>query len=332
MPEITSVQLSSFTEFINDLSATIGLTLSENLGKSVALEATETEPIRIQDILSNPPTALTATFNLNAIDTTDCMVVLPEECIQRFVSLAGGDINDVDITTLSDEDIAYLNEAVTSIVQGIALALGNRTGDSIEIENCSITMGEMVLPPVYAMEEVAVRTSLTISIPDLLDTALQFMFTPQFLEAVLPSQEKEISAPKEDFLDEDSIVGMLGELEQMGKMAPSQSNSGFNTPFTPFSMNSSETNGSRGVDLILDISLDVTVELGRVRMLIKDVLELATGSIIELDRVAGEPVDVLVNGRLIAKGEVVVIEDNFGIRLTEIISPAERTMGLRARA
>jgi flagellar motor switch protein FliN/FliY len=82
------------------------------------------------------------------------------------------------------------------------------------------------------------------------------------------------------------------------------------------------------MELILDIPLDVTVELGRVRMLIKDVLELASGSIVELDRVAGEPVDLLVNGRLIAKGEVVVIEDNFGIRITEIISPAERVAGL----
>ncbi len=78
----------------------------------------------------------------------------------------------------------------------------------------------------------------------------------------------------------------------------------------------------------MDIPLDVTVELGRVRMLIKDVLELAMGSIVELDRVAGEPVDLLVNGRLVAKGEVVVIEDNFGIRLTEIVSHADRLAGL----
>ena len=63
-------------------------------------------------------------------------------------------------------------------------------------------------------------------------------------------------------------------------------------------------------------------------MLIRDVLELSTGSVIELDRVAGEPVDLLVNGRLVAKGEVVVIEDNFGLRITEIVSPAERVAGI----
>jgi flagellar motor switch protein FliN/FliY len=122
---------------------------------------------------------------------------------------------------------------------------------------------------------------------------------------------------------------MLSELESMGH-ASSTSNQGGGSQGGRGDL-MSDGNIPRGVDLILDISLDVTVELGRVRMLIKDVLELAAGSIIELDRVAGEPVDVLVNGRLIAKGEVVVIEDNFGIRLTEIISPSERAVGLGRR-
>src|SRR5205823_4185809 len=100
------------------------------------------------------------------------------------------------------------------------------------------------------------------------------------------------------------------------------------SPFSNLVVAGSDTALPRGLDMILDIPLDVTVELGRVRMLIKDVLELSSGSIIELDRIAGEPVDLLVNGRLVAKGEVVVIEDNFGIRITEIATPAERVAGL----
>jgi flagellar motor switch protein FliN/FliY len=104
-------------------------------------------------------------------------------------------------------------------------------------------------------------------------------------------------------------------------------------PFQAFEPAGNVPDGvSRSMDLIMDIPLDVSVELGRVQMLIKDVLELATGSIVELERVAGEPVDLLVNGQLIAKGEVVVIEDNFGIRITEIISPADRLHGVGKRA
>jgi flagellar motor switch protein FliN/FliY len=78
------------------------------------------------------------------------------------------------------------------------------------------------------------------------------------------------------------------------------------------------------MDLLLDIPLQLTVELGRVRRMIKEVLALTPGSVVELDRLAGEPVDVLVNGRLLGKGEVVVINENFGVRITDILSPTER--------
>ncbi len=78
------------------------------------------------------------------------------------------------------------------------------------------------------------------------------------------------------------------------------------------------------MELLMDVPLKVSVELGRTRMTVKDVLALQHGSVVELDRLAGEPVDVLVNDKLIARGEVVVIEDKFGIRITETISPARR--------
>ncbi len=78
------------------------------------------------------------------------------------------------------------------------------------------------------------------------------------------------------------------------------------------------------IDLVLDIPVQLTVELGRTRIPIKHILQLAQGSVIELDALAGEPMDVLVNGFLIAQGEVVVVNDKFGIRLTDIVTPSER--------
>lgn len=83
------------------------------------------------------------------------------------------------------------------------------------------------------------------------------------------------------------------------------------------------------IGLIMDVPLHVTVELGRRRMLVRDVLELGKGSLIELDKLAGEPVDVFVNGKLIAKGEVVVIDENFGVKVTNIVSPVERVQNLQ---
>ena len=82
-------------------------------------------------------------------------------------------------------------------------------------------------------------------------------------------------------------------------------------------------------DMILDIPVQITVELGRTKLSIRNLLQLAHGSVVELDGLAGEPMDVLVNGTLIAQGEVVVVNDKFGIRLTDIITPAERMRKIR---
>ena len=75
------------------------------------------------------------------------------------------------------------------------------------------------------------------------------------------------------------------------------------------------------IDLIMDVPLEVTVELGRTKKSIKEILEFSPGTIVELDKIAGEPIDVLVNGKMVAKGEVVVIEESFGVRITDIIKP-----------
>jgi len=85
----------------------------------------------------------------------------------------------------------------------------------------------------------------------------------------------------------------------------------------------------RSVEFLLDVPLQVTVELGRTRMRIADLLRLAKGSIIELDKLAGEPLDVRVNGQLVARGEAVVVNDKFGIRLSDVLSPTERVKSLR---
>ncbi len=85
----------------------------------------------------------------------------------------------------------------------------------------------------------------------------------------------------------------------------------------------------RNLDLILDIPLRVTVELGRTKMVVSELLNLGQGSVIELNKLAGEPMEVLVNDKLVARGEAVVVNEKFGVRLTDIISPAERVEQLK---
>ncbi len=96
------------------------------------------------------------------------------------------------------------------------------------------------------------------------------------------------------------------------------------TVFKEFSTDNVIKNTVNDIDLILDIPVQLTVELGRTKIAIKNLLQLAQGSVVELDGLAGEPMNVLVNGCLIAQGEVVVVNDKFGIRLTDVITPSER--------
>ena len=85
----------------------------------------------------------------------------------------------------------------------------------------------------------------------------------------------------------------------------------------------------RGIDMLMDVALDVSIELGRTTMTIKDILALGVGSVIELDKMVGDPVDILVNNKLIAKGEVVVVDENFGVRITSIVAGDERLGALK---
>lgn len=94
--------------------------------------------------------------------------------------------------------------------------------------------------------------------------------------------------------------------------------------FQDFSSASKRATTQNDIDFIMDIPVQLTVELGRTKIAIRNLLQLAQGSVVELDGMAGEPMDVLVNGCLIAQGEVVVVNDKFGIRLTDIITPSER--------
>ncbi len=121
----------------------------------------------------------------------------------------------------------------------------------------------------------------------------------------------------------------MAEADQVTKdAAPAQASTSASAAVSkPAFENLTADNNSKkenSIDLIMDVPLDVTIELGRTLMSVKDILALGVGSVIELDRMAGEPVDILVNDKLIAKGEVIVVDESFGVRITSIVSNSER--------
>jgi len=120
-----------------------------------------------------------------------------------------------------------------------------------------------------------------------------------------------------------------GLAEQLATEGSAVSTRAPTAAFEQFSAAPGKSAVPNDIDMILDIPVQLTVELGRTKIAIKNLLQLAQGSVVELDGLAGEPMDVFVNGCLIAQGEVVVVNDKFGIRLTDIITPSERIRKLK---
>ncbi|HJW02111.1 MAG TPA: flagellar motor switch protein FliN [Azospira sp.] len=128
-----------------------------------------------------------------------------------------------------------------------------------------------------------------------------------------------------DAISEDDWAAAMAEQAEVEAAAPAAAPAAQPADiFHSFGGSDSQSGMMRELDMILDIPVQLTVELGRTKITIKNLLQLAHGSVVELDALAGEPMDVLVNGTLIAQGEVVVVNDKFGIRLTDIITPSER--------
>ena len=120
------------------------------------------------------------------------------------------------------------------------------------------------------------------------------------------------------------MMGMPNQMMGMQNQMMGMQNTQFQTvQFTPFNTTPIDTQGSN-INLLMDVNMELTVELGRTKKPIKEILGMGEGTVIELDKLAGEPVDILVNGRIIARGEVVVIDESFGVRVTEILDPKDR--------
>lgn len=135
-------------------------------------------------------------------------------------------------------------------------------------------------------------------------------------------ENNENSMVEEEQISEDDWAAAMAE--QAISEAPATQAAQPADIFPSFGGNAGSAGIMNELDMILDIPVQITVELGRTKITIKNLLQLAHGSVVELDAMAGEPMDVMVNGTLIAQGEVVVVNDKFGIRLTDIITPSER--------
>jgi flagellar motor switch protein FliN/FliY len=129
--------------------------------------------------------------------------------------------------------------------------------------------------------------------------------------------------------NDDSTDDWAAAMEEAGTPMESTADKAENVPLENLQSSSGSSSKDLNLDVILDIPVTIAMEIGNTKINIRNLLQLNQGSVVELDRMAGEPLDVVVNGTLIAHGEVVVVNEKFGIRLTDIISPAERVKKLK---
>lgn len=206
--------------------------------------------------------------------------------------------------------LGAVGEAVSQLVTASTAALSEVIGQEVKISTPKVNLvdlrSEEATIPLLG-EERFVKIISELSIIGLIERVL-------FAQLLSPFLLKAIIRARSSLREEDPVRARVHPV-QFAALKPG------GTREVPSNL-----------DLLMDVPMEVTVELGRTSMLLKDILKLGVGSVIELEKMAGEPVDFLVNGKLIAKGGVVVIDENFGIKITDIISPSERINNLQKGA
>ncbi|MBD3169307.1 MAG: flagellar motor switch protein FliN [candidate division Zixibacteria bacterium] len=186
-------------------------------------------------------------------------------------------------------------------------------------ENLENTSGDAQENPKEHVSQEELEKLVEQQMGDSLDDSSDQEQASEDAETAGGSEEDEIAAQMQAALDNDSddagLEDQNDEVQMPNMVKPAE---------FPNLGSGETTANTQNIDLLLDVPLPVSIELGRTQMLIEDILNLGAGSVVELNKLAGEPVDLLVNNRQIAKGEVVVVDENFGIRITELVSPQDR--------
>ncbi|PHJ13270.1 chemotaxis protein CheC, partial [Fervidobacterium sp. SC_NGM5_G05] len=220
-----------------------------------------------------------------------------------------------------------MGSAATSLSDMIKKSV-NITPPTIEILN--FDNAETKFPPIGEDADKVAKVNFTMSIEDLEPAkfflAMPIPFVKKMYEMIFGKTEKQTATSQTQKTPTQSVPSPSIPKEKTAVAAKPVQFEDFGK--VPSAQEQTQVIDER-LQLLFDIPLNVSVELGRTKLSLKEIMELGVGSLIELDKLTGEPVDIYVNNKLIARGEVVVIDENFGVRITEIVSPKERLYGLK---
>lgn len=311
-----------------------GATLSRTMATGVAISVKQVNAMEREQFLSKLPDEIVEIklYFKSGLKGTHFFVLDGEDALKLASPMIGQ--NDLE---LNGTTINAVGEAMSQLTSISAGAIGDRINDTILVntpEGQNVPKAMLALPgdsfvAISYNVEIADQGSLTLN--EVFDLA-----TIQDLAGKLGASSNDVGAAKSS--DMGSLLGTptpgsIGEGFQqtslnvdastLGAYAgqPAPNVQGVQFPELSPTVSTGE---QRNIGLLMDVSMELTVELGRTKWKIKEILGMGEGTIIELDKLAGEPVDILVNNNLIARGEVVVIDENFGVRVTEIVSTLDR--------
>jgi flagellar motor switch protein FliN/FliY len=325
--------------------------LSSLLGQKVDITTPNISMInrrKLKEEFTHPYVAVEVKYTTGLIGMNLLVIKQSDAAIIADLMLGGDGLNPKP--ELSEIQLSAVQEAMNQMMGSAATSMSTVFNKKVDISPPSIDLmnlledeGTEALPA----DELLIKISFRLKIGELIDSNIMQLLPLEFglslVKSLIGEEDTEVAATITEEKVHQAPVQQQSTLQtqQAPEMHPqvqyNQHQSRTQAPqvevqqaqFASFEAPSLSQNESRNLNLLLDIPLQVTVELGRTKRTVKEILELTSGSIIELDKLAGEPVDILVNNRHVAKGEVVVIDENFGVRITDILSQAERINNLR---
>lgn len=266
------------------------------------------------------------------------LLIIKENDAKMIANLMmGGDGTELD-GELSDLHLSAVQEAMNQMMGSAATSMSTIFNQKVDISPPTIYV--LGYPPneLHLNEEILIEVSFRLKVGTLIDSnMIQFLplsFAQEMAKRILNSGEVTATSP---VIEKPPVIlnQPTSTQTQTTPRVESRPNTQVKTQvtenmnaqkveFTNFTEHQTSNSEESNIELLYDIPLSITVELGRTQMPIRKILELGPGAVVQLDKLAGEPVDILANHKLIARGEVVVIEENFGVRIIDIISPIER--------
>ncbi len=354
---VTEIKIEDYLDsFAQDTLGEIGnisfgssaTALSSLLGQKVDITTPHLSMInqsKLKEEFPHPYVAVQVQYTAGLIGSNLLVIKQSDAAIIADLML-GGDGRDPS-PDLSEIQLSAVQEAMNQMMGSAATSMSTVFNKKVDISPPSIDLmnllegeGVEAIPD----EELLIKISFRLRVGGLIDSnimqLLPLNFGLKLVKSLTGNDEEAVTVMEERIQSTPVPTAKQTYQEEVPEsVSPSMpySQPRPNKPqvevqqaqFASFEAPNLSQNESRNLNLLLDIPLQVTVELGRTNRTVKDILELTSGSIIELDKLAGEPVDILVNNRHIAKGEVVVIDENFGVRITDILSQAERIHNLR---